>query len=48
MSYAVKRLPEDRYCFADGDHTQIVKKAKTIEWIKYIYIQNKILRMVKN
>ena len=34
MSYAVKRLPEDRYCFADGDHTQIVKKAKTIEWIK--------------
>lgn len=34
MSYAVKRLPEDRYCFADGNHTQIVKKAKTIEWIK--------------
>lgn len=34
MCYAVKRLPEDRYCFADGNHTQIVQKAKTIEWIK--------------
>ncbi|MGM9532832.1 alpha/beta fold hydrolase, partial [Intestinibacter sp.] len=34
MSQSVKRLSEDRYCFADGNHTQIVKKAKTIEWIK--------------
>ncbi|MGM9533523.1 InlB B-repeat-containing protein, partial [Intestinibacter sp.] len=46
MCQAVKRLPQDRYCFADGDHTQIVQNAKiidqngkitdktTIEWIK--------------
>lgn len=34
MSQAVLRLPEDRYCFAEGSHNQIVQKADTIEWIK--------------
>lgn len=34
MSYAVKKLPDDRYCFANAGHNETVQKDETIRWIK--------------